>query len=82
VEEARSLSIADDAKGTSWWMTGEEAERAAKEAERAAKEDALQRAQVERAAKEDALRRLDVLQRQLDTKSPGPGATSPSTHKA
>jgi Uma2 family endonuclease len=82
VEEGRSLSIADDAKGTSWWMTGEEAERAAKEAERAAKEDALQRAEAERAAKEDALRRLEVLQRQLEPRSPAPGATSSSTRKA
>lgn len=32
VEEGQSLRIADDEAGTSWWMTGEEAERAAKEA--------------------------------------------------
>jgi Uma2 family endonuclease len=31
VEEGQSLRIADDEAGTSWWMTGEEAERAAKE---------------------------------------------------
>jgi Uma2 family endonuclease len=71
VEEARSLSIADDAKGTSWWMTGEEAERAAKE-------DALRREQAERAAKEDALRRLEALQRRLEGGPPGSGVTGPS----
>jgi Putative restriction endonuclease len=43
VNEGHALAIADDEAGTAWWMTGEEAERAAKEAERAAKEDALRR---------------------------------------
>jgi Uma2 family endonuclease len=43
VDEGQQLRIADDAQGTSWWMTAEEAERAAKEAERAAKEEALRR---------------------------------------
>ena len=37
------LRIASDETGTDWWMTAEEAERAAKEAERAAKEVALRR---------------------------------------
>jgi Uma2 family endonuclease len=32
VDEGRKLRIADDAEGTSFWMTGEEQERAAKEA--------------------------------------------------
>ena len=31
VDEGRSLAIADDAEGTRWWTTPEEAERAAKE---------------------------------------------------
>lgn len=31
VDEGRSLRIADDEAGTSWWMTAEETERAAKE---------------------------------------------------
>ena len=59
VDEGRSFRLADDEAGTSWWMTPEESERAAKEAERAAKEAeraekeaALQREQAERAAKE------------------------------
>lgn len=43
VSEGRQLRLADDRDGTSWWTTGEEAERAAKEAERAAKEAALAR---------------------------------------
>jgi Uma2 family endonuclease len=43
VDEGSKLRIADDAEGTSWWTTAEEAERAAKEAERAAKEAALAR---------------------------------------
>ena len=41
VDEGRRLRIADDEALTSFWMTPEEAERAAKEAERAAKEAAL-----------------------------------------
>jgi hypothetical protein len=41
VDEGRRLRIADDEALTSWWMTQEETERAAKEAERAAKEAAL-----------------------------------------
>ncbi len=45
VNEGRSFRIADDEQGTSWWMTPEETERAAKEAERAAKEAAEQRAE-------------------------------------
>lgn len=43
VNEGRSLAICDNDIGDSFWMTGEEAERAAKEAERAAKEEALRR---------------------------------------
>ena len=43
VNEGQSLRIAFDEAGTQWWMTTEEAERAAKEAERAAKEAALRR---------------------------------------
>lgn len=43
VDEGRRLRIARDADATDFWMTGEEAERAAKEAERAAKEAALAR---------------------------------------
>src|SRR4051794_24211497 len=31
-DEGQSLRIADDEAGTSWWMTGEEAERAARDA--------------------------------------------------
>jgi Uma2 family endonuclease len=58
VNEGRSLRIADDEAGTSWWMTGEEAERAAKEAERAAKE-------AERAAKEEALLKAERLAQKL-----------------
>jgi Uma2 family endonuclease len=54
VKDGVALRITDDANATSFWLTGEEAERAAKEAERAAKEAAL--AQV--AALEAALARL------------------------
>lgn len=43
VDEGRKLRIADDREGTKFWMTAEEAERAAKEAERAAKDAALAR---------------------------------------
>lgn len=77
VDEGRSLRIASDEGGTEWWMTGEEAERAAKEAERAAKEEALRDVAVERAAKdaeraakEDALRRLAALEAELAGKKP------------
>lgn len=56
--EGRSLRIADDEAGTSWWMTREEAERAAKETERAAKE-------AERAAKEEAQLRAERLSLKL-----------------
>jgi Uma2 family endonuclease len=52
VNEGRSLRLADDEAGTSWWMTGEEAERAAKEAERAAKEAERAAKEAERAVKE------------------------------
>lgn len=43
VNEGRFLRIADDREGNIWWMTGEEAERAAKEAERSEKLAALKR---------------------------------------
>lgn len=42
-DEGRRLRFADDENATSFWLTAEEAERAAKEAERAAKEAALAR---------------------------------------
>ncbi len=58
VDEGRRLRVADDEAMTSWWMTAEEAERAAKEAERAAKE-------AERAAKEAALARLAAMEEEL-----------------
>jgi Uma2 family endonuclease len=45
VHEGSSLRIADDAEGTSWWETGEEAERRTAQAERAAKEEAERRAE-------------------------------------
>lgn len=64
VDEGRSFRLADDEEGTSWWMTPEEAERAAKEAalrrereERDAKDAALRREREERDAKDAALRR-------------------------
>jgi len=41
--EGRKLRLAHDEAGTDFWLTTEEAERAAKEAERAAKETALAR---------------------------------------
>ncbi|MFO0586823.1 MAG: Uma2 family endonuclease [Polyangiaceae bacterium] len=58
VDEGERLRIADDQEGTIWWMTAEEAERAAKEQERAAKEQ-------ERAAKEAALARIAELEAAL-----------------
>ena len=42
-DEGRRLRIADDAEATQFWLTAEEAERAAKETERAAKEAAFAR---------------------------------------
>jgi Uma2 family endonuclease len=72
VDEGRSIRIASDEAGTAWWMTREEAERAAKEAalrrvdaERAAKEAALRRVDAERVAKEAALRRVAELEAAL-----------------
>lgn len=72
VREGHLLRIADDEAGTRWWMTGEEAERAAKETERAAKEQTLReldaaRAEKEaaRAEKEAALRKLSELEARL-----------------
>jgi Uma2 family endonuclease len=58
VAEGRKLRIAADAAATDFWLTAEEAERAAKEAERAAKE-------AERAAKEAALARIAELEADL-----------------
>jgi Uma2 family endonuclease len=58
VAEGRALRIADDAEGTSWWMTRAEAERTAKEMERTAKE-------AERAAKEAAELRVQRLAEKL-----------------
>lgn len=43
VDEGRRLRIAEDAGASAFWLTAEEAERAAKEEERAAKEAALAR---------------------------------------
>ena len=43
VDEGRKLRITEDASATAFWLTAEEAERAAKEEERAAKEAALAR---------------------------------------
>jgi Uma2 family endonuclease len=77
--EGRSLAIADDREGTAWWMTDEEAERAAREqAEleakeaRAAKEqaeweadEARRVAERERAAREAMERRLAALEAEL-----------------
>lgn len=61
--EGRRLGIADDEAGTTWWMTPEEEERAAKEKERAAKEQAL--------AEKDALaRRVAELEAQLAGRKP------------
>ncbi|MDF2691970.1 MAG: hypothetical protein K0S65_353 [Labilithrix sp.] len=59
VDEGRRLRIAEDEAATRFWMTSEEAERAAKEAERAAKE-------AERAAKEAALARVAELEALLN----------------
>ena len=53
--EGARLRLANDQEATSWWLTAEEAERAAKESERAAKES-------ERAAKEAALARVAELE--------------------
>lgn len=58
VNEGRTLRIADDEAGTSWWMTREEAERKAKEAERKAKE-------AERKAREEAQLRAERLAEKL-----------------
>ncbi|MEZ4295875.1 MAG: Uma2 family endonuclease [Polyangiaceae bacterium] len=65
VNEGRSLRIAGDEAGTSWWMTQEEAERAAKEAERAAKEAERAAKEAERAAKEEAQQRAERLAEKL-----------------
>lgn len=57
--EGQNLNIANDAEGTSWWMTPAEQEREAKLQERAAKEQALATKEFERVAKEAALKQLD-----------------------
>lgn len=58
-DDARKIRIAENAEATRFWLTAEEAERAAKEAERAAKE-------AERAAKEAALARLAELEKIIE----------------
>ncbi len=65
VDEGRKLRIADDAGATAFWLTAEEAERAAKEAERAAKEAERAAKEAERAAKEAALARVAALEAEL-----------------
>jgi hypothetical protein len=65
VDGGRKLRLAEDASGTQLWLTGEEAERAAKEAERAAKEAERAAKEAERAAKEAALARVAVLEAAL-----------------
>lgn len=72
VNEGRSLRIADDEAGTSWWMTREEEERAAKDKERAAKdkersekEKERSEKEKERAAKEEALHKAERLAQKL-----------------
>ncbi len=54
VAEGRRLRVADDRAASNFWLTAEEAERAAKERERIAKDDALARV----AALEAELQRL------------------------
>jgi len=65
VDEGRQMRLAADEAGTDWWMTGEEASRAAKESERAAKESERAAKESERAAKEEALRRVAELEAKL-----------------
>jgi Uma2 family endonuclease len=62
VDEGRKLRIADDREATSFWMTPEEEECAAKEDALAAKEDAL-------AAKDAALARVAELEAELARRS-------------
>ncbi len=57
--EGQNLNIANDAEGTSWWMTHAEQEREAKLQERVAKEKALKQLDDERVAKEAVLKRVD-----------------------
>ncbi len=57
--EGQNLNIANDAEGTSWWMTPAEQEREAKLQEREAKEKALKQVDDERAAKNRALAAKD-----------------------
>lgn len=52
VDEGQRLRIADDERGSSWWMTQAEAERTEKEVERAAKEQEREAKEREREAKE------------------------------
>jgi len=65
VDEGHKLRIADDFEATRFWLTTEEAERAAKEAERAAKEAERAAKEAERAAKEAALARVKELEARL-----------------
>jgi Uma2 family endonuclease len=69
VDEGRQLRIASDEAGTDWWMTGEEASRAAKDAERAEKDAERAAKEAERAAKEEALRRVAELEAKLAARS-------------
>jgi Uma2 family endonuclease len=76
VSDGVSLRIAEDADGTLFWLTSEEAERTAKEAERTAKEaertakEAERTAkEAERTAKEAALLRIAELEAQLAEKA-------------
>src|SRR4029078_9702730 len=62
VNGGRSFAISDDEAGTSWWMTVEETERAAREEERATREEAQRCVAEERAAKEAALERIAALE--------------------
>ncbi len=77
-DEGRRLRIAEDAEATKFWLTAEEAERAAKETERAAKETErtakeAERAakETERAAKEAALARVAELEAELARRAKG-----------
>lgn len=65
VNDGIALRIASDAEATRFWLTAEEAERAAKEAERTAKEAAVAEMEAARAEKEVALAAVAALQAEL-----------------
>lgn len=65
VNDGIALRIALDADATRFWLTAEEAERAAKDAERAAKEAALAAVEAARAEKEAALAAVAALKAEL-----------------